>query len=81
MPEVVNVHLGPNRFTQGFYRMDGDRLVMTFSDGSDVEPVVSHTMRPGDNPRTIAAVLTKEIRARMHSPFNDPIDWPEASWL
>jgi len=77
MPETVLVHLSPTKFTQGFYRIDGDTLVMTYSDGSDVEPPVSCVLKPTDNAKAIACILTKEIRSRMVSPFWDDIDMPE----
>jgi len=77
MPETVLVHLSSDRFTQGFYRMDGNTLVMTYSDGNDVEPPVTHAMRPGDNAQVMAAILTKEIRSRMISPFWDEMKMPE----
>jgi len=77
MPESVLVHLSPTKFTQGFYRMDGNTLVMTYSDGTDVEPPVSCVLRPTDNAKAIAGVLTKEIRSRMVSPFWDDMKLPE----
>jgi len=73
----VTVHLGPNRFTQGFYRLDGNTLVMTYSDGTAVEPSVTCVLKPTDNPKAIASVLTKEIRERMISPFWDDMSLPE----
>lgn len=85
MPETVLVHLAPNRFTEGFYRIDGDLLVMTYRDGADVmigdgeyARRITHSMKPGDNVKAIAGLLTKEIRKLM-SPelvegFNDPIE-------
>lgn len=76
MPSV-NVHLSADRFTQGFYRLDGDTLIMTYSDGSDLEPSVTALLRPTDNAQAIASVLTKEIRSRMHNPFWDDMSLPE----
>lgn len=75
MPEVI-VHLTPNRFTTGYYRIDGDTLTMTYHDGTDVEPPVTCQLKPGDNAKAIASVLTKEIRNRMVSPFWDEMNLP-----
>ena len=76
MPEEVMVHLSPTRFTVGFYRIDGDTLTMTHYDGSDVEPPVTCQLKPGDNAKAIASVLTKEIRSRMINPFWDEMKLP-----
>lgn len=75
MPEVL-VHLTPDRFTTGYYRIDGETLVMTHSNGRDVEPAVTCQLKPGDNAKAIASVLTKEIRSRMVSPFWDQMKLP-----
>lgn len=79
MPDVcrVTVSLGRDRFTTGFYRMDGDVLVMTDDAGRDVQPAFRHKMREGDNERSIAAVFTKKIRETRVSPFWKDLEYPE----
>lgn len=76
----VNVHLGPNRFTVGYYEIEGDELRMI---GPEWEVLRTHTLRPGDNAKAIAAVLTKDIRAKLRGElvegFNDPISF-RAGW-
>jgi hypothetical protein len=68
--EQVAVHIGPNRFTVGYYTITGDTLNMI---GPDGETIRSCTLRPTDNPKAIATVLTKEIRSSMVNPFWEPI--------
>jgi hypothetical protein len=77
MPESVLVHLSPGRFTEGFYKIEGDTLVMTYADGVPVEPAVTCVLKPTDNAKAIAGVLTKEIRSRMVNPFWDNMSLPE----
>lgn len=77
MPESVLVHLSPTRFTTGHYRVEGDTLIMTHDDGTPVDPPVSCVLKPTDSPKSIAAVLTKEIRSRMVNPFWDNMNHSE----
>jgi hypothetical protein len=72
--ESVPVHLSPTRFTVGYYMVEGDTLQMI---GPDGEIYSTHTLKPGDNARAIAGVLTKEIRSRMVNPFWDEMKLPE----
>lgn len=69
----------PGQVTEGFFIIEGDQLVMTHGDGSPVDDQYRHTLKPGDNPRAIAGVLTKQIRRSMlgiteaSEAFNRPI--------
>lgn len=74
MLEQVAVHISPGRFTVGFYMVEGDELQMI---GPDGEVFSRHALRPGDNAKAIASVLTKEIRSRMINPFWDDMILPE----
>lgn len=74
--ESVAVHINSGRMTVGYYTVENDILTML---GPDGEPMMTATLRPDDNPRAIASVLTKEIRSRMINPFWDEMKLPEAS--
>jgi hypothetical protein len=57
----------PGSVTYGFYKIEDDVLFMTDGDGAVVrhengEPW-KHTLQPDENPRQLAAKLTKEIRS------------------
>jgi hypothetical protein len=62
----VVVHLGPNRISEGFYTVEGDTLTMVFPNGASIpldDPeLTSAHLKPGDNARAIAGILTKKIR-------------------
>ena len=77
-PETVVVHLGPDRFTVGYYMIEGNELQMIGPHGDIVR---SHTLRPDDNVKAIASVLTKEIRKQFRGDiiegFSDPLVMPE----
>jgi len=60
--------------TVGYYTVESDQLTMI---GPDGEPISTCTLRPGDNAKAIAGVLTKEIRNRMINPFWDDMALPE----
>ena len=76
-PKSVVVHLGPNRFTVGYYLIEGNELHML---GPDGEIARTCTLKPDDNPQAIASVLTKEIRKQLRQEvvegFNDPLEFP-----
>ena len=79
-PESVVVHLGPDRFTIGYYQIEGNELQMLGPHGEIARTV---TLKPEDNPKAIASVLTREIRKELRGEivegFNDPITFPEIS--
>lgn len=52
----------PGQVTTGYFLIKGGTLSMTQADGTPVDGY-SHELRPGDNPKAIAGVLTKRIRA------------------
>ena len=74
----VAVHLSPGRMTVGYYRVEGAELRMVGQDAHGEEIVLQTcALRPTDDAKAIASVLTKEIRERMVSPFWDDINLPE----
>jgi len=86
--ESVAVHLSPDRMTVGYYTVENGELKMWVK-GLNGEPEVAATciLKPTDNAKAIAGVLTKEIRSRTHktfwenpmgsSPGPEPIRFPE----
>jgi hypothetical protein len=56
----------PGQVTYGFYKVVDGALFMTDGDGAVVRhengEVWKHTLQPDENPRQVAARLTKEIR-------------------
>ena len=77
--EQVAVHLSPTRMTVGYYRIEGDELKMIGQDAQGDEIVLQTcVLKPTDNAKAIAGVLTKEIRSRMVNPFWDDMSLPES---
>ena len=87
MPETVIVNLGPNRVAEGFYKVEDGKVIMTYADGdvvvSELGQTFEHVLREEDNPKAIAAVLTRQVRAAMSGElvpgFNDPMEYPRIS--
>ena len=53
----------PGRITEGFYTLDGDKLVMTYADGRPVDEYMFRAaLKDGGNPKSIAGLLTKDVR-------------------
>lgn len=77
-PETVVVHIGPDRFTVGYYFVQGNELQMIGPHGDIVRTCI---LKPDDNVKAIASVLTKEIRTQFRGDlvegFNEPLDMPE----
>jgi hypothetical protein len=91
MPEIKRVfaQVAPNQVSEGFYTIEGGLLTMVLPDGSPVNlgskefpRLVSHAMRPEDNERSIAVVLTKQVRTHFRGDkvegFSDPITYQPA---
>lgn len=88
MPEIqlVYAQLGNNRVAEGFYTLSDGLLTMVYRNGRPVVledgSTVTHQMRPDDNARSIAVVLTKEIRKKLLKElipgFGREIDYPSA---
>lgn len=90
MPERVIVQLSfpkgdddPGRTTFGYYVVEDGILTMTDGEGTPVRKphngdFYRHKLRPDDNPRAIAGVLTREIRLAAHGGmegFNRPLTY------
>lgn len=79
---VVYVQLKPDQVTEGYYTVNGDKLVMTFADGSPVDADrFCHTFKDGENAKQIAGRLTKLVRksllGELVDGFNDPIRYAD----
>jgi hypothetical protein len=89
MPDVHRVTItveqpkgsSSGRITQGAYIVEGGVVIMTDAAGipirgSDGE-LYSHKLRDGDDPRAIAAVLTRKIhKRRTGNGFDRPLNYP-----
>lgn len=82
----VFAQVAHNQVSEGFYTLEGGLLTMVLPDGKPVNlgddeypRLVTHTMRPEDYERSIAVVLTKQIRTHFRGGkiegFSDPIDY------
>lgn len=74
----------PGQVTQGFYKVTGDTLQMTFKDGRPLEnPLYSVRLHDGANVEAIAGNLTKTIRSEMQGEiipgFNRHLSYPKAA--
>lgn len=79
---VVYVQLKPDQVTEGYYTVDGDKLVMTFADGSPVDADrFCHTLKDGESAKQIAGRLTRQVRKSLLGDlvdgFNDPIRYAD----
>jgi len=94
MPEInkVTIYLrapsgyDPGQVSFGYYTLEGNKLTMTDGDGKPFRrasgDAVQHTLRPGDNPDSIACVLARDLRKQLHGDsagFWRRIDWPATS--
>jgi hypothetical protein len=68
--------------TEGFYKVDGDVLIMTDREGKPMRnelngEIWSRKLEPDANPRTAARVLTLQIRGSLRgiSDFHRPINY------
>jgi hypothetical protein len=72
----------PGQVSFGYFVMNGNKLTMTDADGKPVRrqngDTVTRTLLNGENPRAIAAVLTRDLRKRLNgtSDFNRPLSYP-----
>lgn len=85
----VSVQVGINQVVEGFYTITDDTLMMVYSDG---EPVrfgegmlpITVQLKTADNPASIAAVKTREIRSVLSEEkipgFDDAINYGNAGW-
>jgi hypothetical protein len=78
------------RITTGFYTVVKSTLTMTDADGvpmrRDDGEMYTHKLAKGENPRSMACVLTKQVRAAVHGysalsgPKREPIVYPKCGW-
>jgi hypothetical protein len=76
----------PGSVTFGYFKIDADGvLIMTDGDGVPVRrqngEYYKHRLEPDDNPRAIAAKLTREIRRMAHGEtvagFHQKLEYPK----
>lgn len=82
MPEIKSIlaQVGTNQFTEGYYTLNDGLLSMVMADGSPAG--ITHRMRPEDDERAIAVVLTRKIRAQLKGEivpgFSRQLEYPIA---
>jgi hypothetical protein len=76
----------PGQISFGYYTLEGDVLIMT--DGE--KPVrrasadlVTHQLKPGEDPDAVARRLTKDFRRHIHgdTDFDRPLNYKKGYWL
>lgn len=77
---VVYVQKSPTQVDEGFYTVTDGLLVMRYEDGKPVdEGRFTHRLKEGEDARTIAGRLTKQMRKRALGAtiegFHDPIHY------
>ena len=74
----------------GYYTVTKGLLTMTDGEGVPMRnangDLYTHKLGPGENPRSMARVLTKEVRAAVHGysalsgPKREPLVYPKTGW-
>jgi len=89
MIKAVLVQIAPQndgnpagRAAEGFYKIEGDYLQMTFRDGQALENPLYRVRLNGANPNEVAANLTKticnELSGELVPGFNREMSYPKA---
>ena len=78
------------RITTGFYTVTKGVLTMTDADGVPVRrsdgEMYTHKLGKGENPASMACVLTKQVRAAVHGysltsgQAREPLVYPKTGW-
>jgi hypothetical protein len=72
----------PGEVAFGYYTLEGNKLALTDEHGKPLRRssgvTVTHTLREGDNPQSIAVVLTRGMLTERvgQSNFNRPLNYP-----